>query len=337
MFKMRLSRPVVLILALGLALPLMAQVNDTYVIPAVGDLPGANQTVWATQLSIFNPHLGYALTVSMTFLPTVGPVQDNGAELRVTVPPNATFFSDNLIGKVFNRQGTQGALLVATFKEDNQSVADDVISRSFLVTSSTYNNARSGTFGQSIPGIFTGLQDSQSDGITGIVHGIRNGLRQDEFRTNIGFVNLGKFSATMHVRVFDADGHAIRDDHGNTDIPFPLLPQSHHQDRLPVAVNHGSIEFSVDDPHKNAVVFAYASVIDPLSGDPTYYSPTLLAAPSVLFPKATATSTVGLGAVGKKIDSVRALEIRDGATHLGEVRLVHAEGGGYRAATETDR
>ena len=329
---MRLSSSVVSILALGLALPLMAQVNDTYVIPAVGDLPGANQTVWATQLSLFNPHLEYALTVSMTFLPTVGPVQDNGAEILVTVPANATFFADNIIREVFKRQGTQGALLVATFKGDNQGVADDVISRSFLVTSSTYNNARSGTFGQSIPGIFTGLQ---SDGITGIVHGIRN--RSQGFRTNIGVVNLGKFSATMHVTVFDADGHAIKDDHGNTDIPLRLLPQSHQQEALPVTVDRGSIEFSVDDPIKNAVVFAYASVIAPLSGDPTYYSPTLLAAPSVLFPKATATSTVDLSAVGKKIDSVRALEIRDGATHLGEVRLVHAEGGGYRAATETDR
>ena len=328
---MRLSSSVVSILALGRVLPLMAQVNDTYVIPAVGDLAGANQTVWATQLSLFNPQ-SYPLKVSMTFLPTVGPVPDNGAELLVTVPANATFFANNLMKEVFKRREVKGALLLATFAKDNPGVTDDVISRSFLATSSTYNNARSGTFGQTIPGIFTGLQDFQSDRITGIVHGIRSGPRSDEFRTNIGAVNLGKFSATMRVTVFDANGRTIA-----KDLPLFLPPQGHVQEGLPVAVDRGSIEFSVDDPNKNAVVFAYASVIDPLSGDPTYYSPTLLAAPSVLFPKATATSTVGLGAVGKKIDSVRALEIRDGATHLGEVRLVHAEGGGYRAATETDR
>jgi len=40
---MRPSRSVIAILAFGLALPLLAQVNDTYVVPAVGDLPGANQ------------------------------------------------------------------------------------------------------------------------------------------------------------------------------------------------------------------------------------------------------------------------------------------------------
>ena len=335
---MRSSRTIVSILALGLALPLLAQVNDTYVIPAVGDLAGANQTVWATQFSLFNPQ-SYSLTVSMTFLPTAGsPATDLGTELLITVPANATFFADNLMREVYKRHDIQGALLVATFKADNPGVPDDVIARSFLVTTSTYNNASTGTFGQSIPGIFTGLQDLQSDGITGIVHGIRNNPASQGFRTNVGAVNLGRFSATMHVRVFDADGQAIRDSQDRTDIPFVLPPQGHVQGALPVGVDRGSIEFSVDDPHKDAVVFAYASVIDPLSGDPTYHSPTLLAAPSILFPRSRATSAVGPGGLGKKIDSIRAVEIRDGATRLGEVRLVHAQGGGYRAAAaETDR
>jgi hypothetical protein len=330
---MRLSRVAVSILAVAIALPLAAQVNDTYVIPAVGDLPGANQTVWATQFSVFNPQ-AYPLKVSLTFLPTtVGSVpSDNGATLLITVPANATVFADNLMKEVFKRQSVEGALLVATFATDNPTVANNVISRSFLVTSSTYNNARTGTFGQSIPGIFAGLQDLQTDGITGIVHGIRNGVQG--FRTNIGAVNLGKFSATMHVTVFDGDGHVLKDRDGRSDLPFNLPPQGHLQDALPIDVDRGSIEFSVDDPHQNAVVFAYASVIDPLSGDPTYHSPTLLAAPSILFPK-TAASAAAL--LGTKIDSVRAEELRDGAMHLGEVRLIHVEGGGYRPALDTDR
>jgi hypothetical protein len=332
--KMRPSRSVIAILAFGLALPLLAQVNDTYVVPAVGDLPGANQTVWATQFSLFNPQ-AYPLTVSLTFLPTLGsPASDNGTDLLITVPANATFFADNLLSEVFKRHGIEGALLVATFAIDNPTVKDDVISRAFLVNSSTYNNARTGTFGQSIPGIFAGLQD---DGITGIVHGIRNILGSQGFRTNVGAVNLGRFSATIHVTVFDADGKVIKDNDGRSDIPLFLPPQGHLQQALPVAVNRGSIEFSVDDPHKDAVVFAYASVIDPLSGDPTYHSPTLLASPSVLFPKSTTASTLSAGGIGKKIDSIRAAEIRDSATHLGEVRLVHADGGGYRVASETDK
>jgi hypothetical protein len=334
---MRLSRSIISILALGLALPIIAQVNDTYVVPAVGDLAGANQTVWATQFSLFNPQ-SYPLKVSLTFLPTAGsPVSDNGTELLVTVPANATFFADNLMREVFKRQDVQGALLVATFATDNPTVADDVISRAFLVTTSTYNNARTGTFGQSIPGIFAGLQDFGSDGITGIVHGVRNTIGSQGFRTNVGAVNLGKFSATMHVTVFDADGRVVKGNDGRSDILFILPPQGHVQDALPVAVNRGSIEFSVDDPHNDAVVFAYASIIDPLSGDPTYLSPTLLAAPSVLFPKTAAMLPATPGAIGKRIDSIRAAAIRDRATHLGEIRVVPAADGGYRAAAETDR
>jgi hypothetical protein len=326
--KMRLLRSVASILALGFALPLLAQVNDTYVIPAVGDLPGANQTVWASQFSLFNPQ-PYPLKVSLTFLPTLGsPATDNGTELLITVPANATFFADNLMKEVFNRQGVEGALLVATFAADNPTVPDDVVSRAFLVDSSTYNNARSGTFGQSIPGIFAGLQDVASDGITGVVHGIRHSLSPQGFRTNVGAVNLGRFSTTMRVTVFDADGRTIR-----RDIPFVLPPQGHLQQALPVAVDRGSIEFAVDDPHKDAVVFAYASVIDPLSGDPTYHNPTLLATASTLFPKSAAAAD----RAGTRIDPGRAAEIRAGAEPLGELRLVHLEGGGYRAATDADR
>ena len=60
------------VLLLFIALPLAAQVNDTYVIPAVANTPGSFGTQWMTQLSIFNPQLDYSLKVSVSFLPTGG-------------------------------------------------------------------------------------------------------------------------------------------------------------------------------------------------------------------------------------------------------------------------
>jgi len=84
-----------------------------------------------------------------------------------------------------------------------------------------------------------------------------------------------------------------------------------------VQVDRGSIEFFVDDPSKQAVVFPYVSVIDQLSGDPTYQSPTLLATPGVLFGKMAIDPT----AIGKKIDNNFARGVRSTADRIGEVQL----------------
>ena len=291
---MKLIAPLLLI-----ATAAVAQINDTYVIPAAGNTPGAFNTTWATQFSLFNPQ-SYPLKVSVTFVPTPGSGNSDLVEKLINVPANATAFSDNIINDLFAVQG-QGALLVATFPEDNPTVKDDVVSRAFLVTTNTFNNSRSGTFGQTIPGVWAGLQDFATDGISAVAHGIRNG---GGFRTNVGFVNLGRSSVTVDMNVYDINGNTIQ-----KSIPFTLPPLAHFQDPLPVQVDRGSIEFFVSDPSKQAVVFPYVSVVDNQSGDPQYQSPTLLATPSVLFQKAA------------KLDVAFARKIRTSAVRLGEATL----------------
>ena len=293
---MKLIAPLLLI-----ATAAAAQINDTYIIPAAGNTPGAFNTTWATQFSVFNPQ-SYPLKVSVTFVPTPGSGNSDLVEKLVTVPANAVEFSDNILKDLFAMQG-QGALLVATFPEDNPTVKDDVISRAFLVSTNTFNNARSGTFGQTIPGVWAGLQDFATDGISAIAHGIRN-LPSQGWRTNIGAVNLGRSSVTMRITVYDIEGATVQ-----KNIPFTLPPLAHLQDSLPVPVDRGSIEFFVDDPTKQAVVFPYVSVVDNLSGDPQYQSPTLLATPSVLFQKAA------------KLDVAFARKLRASAIRLGEAQL----------------
>ena len=51
-----MKRSVLLLTLLSLAaLPLAAQVNDTYVIPVSANASGAFGTSWLTQFSVFNP------------------------------------------------------------------------------------------------------------------------------------------------------------------------------------------------------------------------------------------------------------------------------------------
>jgi hypothetical protein len=298
------------LLAVGFALPLAAQVNDTYVIPAAANVAGAFGTRWMTQLSLFNPQFDHPLKVSIVFLPTGG---GQASEVFRTLPPNGEYFTDNALQDLYNT-ATTGALLIATFPEDNPNVPDNVVARSFLVTSNTYNNSRTGTFGQTIPGVWAGLQDFDTDGISAIAHGIRN-LTAANWRTNIGAVNLGRTSVVMSVTVYDKDGNRILDQ-----APFTIPPLGHAQDVLPVQVDRGSIEFWIDDPSHEAVVFPYTSTIDQLSGDPTYQTPTLLATTSTLFGKKGTPAVQATVNPGRKIDLDTARAVRATAIHLGEAQ-----------------
>ncbi len=315
---MRTKQLLLLALLCIASIPALAQVNDTYVIPVAGNVPGNFGTRWMTQFSVMNPHLDYPLKVSITYLPTGGGA---GIEETVTLPANSVAWSDNILGDLFERAGS-GALLVAAFADDNPGIENSVLARSFLVNTSTYNNASSGTYGQTIPGVWTGLLDVDSDGISSIAHGIRN-LASEGWRTNIGAVNLGRCTATMYVSLYDVDGHRI------SERQFLVPPLGHIQDRLPDEVDMGSVEFFVDDPCANdnaryAVVFPYTSTIDQYSGDPTYQYPVLLAGPSALYAKAKKVSSTT--EVGKKIDSSFAAGIRAQAERRGEAMLLRKGG-----------
>lgn len=291
-----------------------AQVNDTYVIPVSANVPGDRGTVWATELNVFNPQT-YALRIRAVFLPTLG-----GQSLEVTfrVEGNSNAFTPNVLPDLFERNGT-GAILLATFPEDNPGVPNDVISRSFLVNTKTFNNASTGTYGQYVPGIWTGLLDYELDQISSIAHGVRNS-NNSGYRTNIGAANLGRVTARLYVTVYDATGRTLADR-----VPFSLPFYGHLQERLPVTVDRGSVEFFLDDPTGEAVVFPYVSVIDNRSGDAIYMSPILLASPSILFKYASAKMDLG-----KKIDLSTARDVSSRAQKLGEVSVVMDSSGNYR-------
>lgn len=285
------------LLLLLFSLPLFAQINDTYVIPVAGNLPGAFGTRWMSQVSIFNPQVDVPLKVSVVYLPTGG---GTSSEVLLTVPPNSVALADNVLLEWFHIANGSGALIVATFPEDGNPI--DQVSRSFLVTSDTFNNSKSGTYGQSIPGLWTGLQDYATDGTSAVSHGIRH-ISQYGWRTNFGGVNLGDSPVTLRLNVYDADGHTLI-----KNASYTLPAQGHGQWVLPVEVDHGSVEFFVDDPTKQAVVFPYTSTIDQYSGDPTYQSPALLATAKFLYGKGTAAPAT----IGRKftIDDARAIRVR---------------------------
>src|SRR6185436_5926614 len=134
-------------------------------------------------------------------------------------------------------------------------------------------------------------------------------------RANVGAVNLGRRNVRLQVSVYDINGRTILNK-----APFDIPPLGHIQDGLPVQVDRGAVEFFLDDPTQQAVVFPYVSVIDQFSGDPTYFSPTLLATPRALFGK-QAMAPIDTTAIGKKITIADARAARENAKSLGVVQL----------------
>lgn len=319
---MKLSRLLFAVAVLCTAsLPALAQVNDTYVIPAAANASGAFGSRWLTRFSVFNPHTNYPLTISITLVPTGGA---QGIEELVEVPANSLAWSDDLLWDLFRYQGS-GALLVAAFAEDNPGIADTVSALSFLVTSETYNNDSSGTYGQTIPGVWTGLLDIDYDGISAIAHNIRN-LSSQGWRTNAGAVNLGRCTVTVWTTVFDADGREV------VNAPMYVPPLAHWQQPLPVQIGAGSVEFYVEDPcaaddARYAVVFPYTSTIDQYSNDPSYQSPTLIALPGDIFSAKSAAATADPASVGKKIGSAYLRPIRENAERRGKATLTRSARG----------
>lgn len=307
-----------------------AQVTDTYVIPAAAKLEGGFGTNWMTRFSIFNPQLDYDLVVSVTLLPTNGL---EGPEMLVPVPRNSVTYTNDVIEELFgealedmypdpDERPRSGALLVATFPEDNPGVPDTITDRAFLVNSETFNNHPNGTYGQTIEGEWVGLLDYESDGISSVAQGIRNsGL----FRTNVGAVNLGRCSVTVYVNAYNADGETILNE-----APFIVPPLGHMQGALPVAVQNGSVEFFVVDPcvaddERYAVVFPYTSTVDQRTGDPSYQYPTLLANPGILYAKGQ--REIDTLNVGKKIDTDYARQVRSSVQRRGTATLTKTEAG----------
>ncbi|HUO84270.1 MAG TPA: hypothetical protein VM534_04065 [Thermoanaerobaculia bacterium] len=306
------------LLLLVFASPLSAQVNDTYVIPAVAWTPGDAGTLWASSLDVFNPQQ-YLLTVTLVFLPSHG---TPGSVVFLDIPPNESFHTENVLPEWFARPlGSGGSLLLATFAEDNPGVPDTAAALAFLVSSRTYNNDSRGTFGQNIPGTWAyGLYDYEFDGLSAITAGVQNwgtpGI--NGFRTNVGAVNLGDWSVSLLLVVYDEFGRLVADD-----LEFRIPPMAHEQARLPVGVVNGTVEFFLDDdapldPDQLSLVFPYVSIADNKSGDAVYREPQLLANPDIFFKGSGVTGESATG-IGGTLDKDRVRVALQKAARIGRV------------------
>ncbi len=258
-----------------------AQLSDVYVLPAMGNTPGAGGTFWVNDFHVMNPQL-YPLKVTLTYIPTGF---GQAKSFTLTINSNETQWAENILGE-FAVSNATGSLLVWVDPEDNPTVPDDPASLGVVVASRSFNDRSTGTVGQGVPGAMTGLADYDLDKISAIATGVNNWgtVGIDGFRTNVGGVNLSDVSTTLWVSVINDAGTEV------ARHPFTINPGTHYQELLPTTIEHGTLEFWVQFPNDYTPSFAdlvipYASIVDNRTGDPTYLNPTLLAVPGVLWSK----------------------------------------------------
>ncbi|HEX8408280.1 MAG TPA: hypothetical protein VF883_05410 [Thermoanaerobaculia bacterium] len=236
---------------------------DTYVIPVVGHVEGANGAVWMSDLSIRN-FSNAPLDVQMVVIESGFDTSDNVFPLMsdadddgmVTIGAGNTVQLRDIMKNHRGRTNNLGALIIGA-------------NAPFAVTSRAYSNSM--LLGQTVPATRDFLDNSfgtADNTATAYIPGIVNSAAA---RTNVGFVagSAGSSSQmTVEVTARNAAGGSV----GVRSITIPAGRFVHMQ--FPVAsfanvqFDIGSADFRITEGE--GVVVPYASVIDNATREATY-------------------------------------------------------------------
>jgi hypothetical protein len=129
------------------------------------------------------------------------------------------------------------------------------------ITARTYNQSDDGTFGQYLPGLAAGT--GLPPGFLGILSHLKGNA---DYRTNIGFVNLGDVQCELRYQLFNIYGAPIGGMKYVTIGPYRWKQEN----RVFQGLGQQDIAYAtVELVNGDCRAWAYASVVDENSGDPT--------------------------------------------------------------------
>ncbi len=219
---------------------------ETYWIASAAHGPGAQGTLWRTDVSLLNG-CDFDVTVELT-LHT--PTEAFSSQFEVLAGRQQIF--EDVVAQLTD-QTASGALEIE-------------VSSEVMVTSRTYNTSDAGTFGQAFEGV-RAEDGYEADDVVFLQQ-----LREDgDFRTNIGLLNTGSTIAAATVVVFDRNGDQV----GQFQLAVPAgrVAQENRPirdlfDRTDVVGGYAEVTVTY-----GSGVHPYASVVDNRTGDPTTIGP----------------------------------------------------------------
>ncbi len=218
-----------------------------YVVPAIAHAPGVGETSWRTDVGVAGP---------------VGATP--GFRLRFT-DGDLTLTSYETLddgGSAVWRNLLESLLMLGV--DDRASGTLEVASTQPLTLASrTYNQTPDGTFGQYLPGLEVG--QGFGPGEVGVLSPLENSAN---FRTNIGVVNTGSGDCTATIRLFKLGGAACGDP-----VNISVVPGQWRQVNDIFSTAHAGLRSlataTVEAAGGGCRLWAYGSVVDNRSGDPT--------------------------------------------------------------------
>lgn len=227
-------------------------VAETVYVPAAAHVSGTAGTTWVTDLEVHNGD-DTAAGFTVELLPP-GSANSSPESMTFTVEPGTTAEYHDAVDEIFGFEGA-AALRVTTAGDD------------MLISTRTFNDQPEGTYGQFIAGYPEADAAAQGDEVR-LLHLRHSPTAGSGFRTNIGIASACGESITIEIGLYDSDGSSIGD------LAVELQPFEYRQLNN-VFGGTGAGELSggfavVTSADPGARYFAYASIVDNLSGDPIF-------------------------------------------------------------------
>ncbi len=276
-------------------------------VAGVAALPGAGSTEWRTYLSVHNLTSETA-SLTLTYRHGAGGVDQDWA-----LAGGATVGWDDVVTSLFGVSGQSAGAVAVTSN------------RPLLVQARTYNDAPTGTFGQYLPGV------SDPDYLEATEQGVLGQLRgAPSFRTNVGFVNPGSSPCDARITLFSEAGEQLGDP-VTASVPAGGWKQVNDVFEQANATSPNLGYAIVEPTTPGGRVWAYASVVDGSSGDPTTVPVAVIAPSTSRFSSAATTvGAFGIAPVARPLQNVDAgdasAEPGVGNTKRGDGLFRHAKG-----------
>jgi len=226
--------------------------TNLYLVPASAHAPGMAGTSWVSDVVVYNSSES-STDVNLFYFG--GNDDHHSATGRpIPVPKNASVALGDVVSNTFGQNSSTGTILIGSDKP-------------LLVTSRTYNDASSGTYGQFVPGLSVdaALGPADEARLIGLT-------RSSGFRTNIGFANANGEELRVTVSLYRTNGDRIRQE------SYTVEPYGYLQKNDIIGINIPDAYAIVSSNTAGAKFFTYASVVDNASGDPILVLPSETAA-----------------------------------------------------------
>jgi len=218
-------------------------------VSAAAQQAGLGGTSWRTELSLFNAGAQGA-SVTALFIPAAGGTMVTRS--LFLAPRQSAIYANTLLDLFGIANGAGAVAIEATSAGAGAQLR---------VTSRTFTNGSTGTYGQSVPDIRSGDLET-----TLYLTGIQSNTA---YRTNIGLVNRGGADVGANLTLYDASGNTVST--ANVVIPANNFQQSSLVVFFPETANrsYNALSLRVTTSSQD-VVTAFVSVIDNTSQDPVY-------------------------------------------------------------------